>query len=187
MAASALPRITDEEYLRLERGTDLRHEFLDGLMYVKTGGTMNHACILAALGCEIGTALKATATRVAMCQMRVRVKPGGLYAYPDVVVMRDPPRFFESDTLLNPTLIAEVLSPSTESFERGLKFEQYREIASLEEYVLVSQTEPRVEVYRRNSGGAWPVSVAGGSSAVCVLESLKCVVPLSEIYRKVTF
>ena len=105
-----------------------------------------------------------------------------------MVVCGDP-KFVDDrrDTLLNPALIVEVLSPSTEAYDRGFKSAQYRTVESLEEYALVSQSEPRVEVFRRQSGGHWLLSEAVGLAAVCNFESLDCALPLADIYAKVTF
>jgi Uma2 family endonuclease len=106
-----------------------------------------------------------------------------------VTVICGPPKFADdqSDTLLNPTFVAEVLSPSTEAYDRGFKSAQYRTVPSLQEYALVSQTEPRVEVYRRQPTGDWLLSESLGFNAVCRLESLDCQVPLADVYEKVTF
>ena len=109
--------------------------------------------------------------------------------YADVIAIKRDPKFADDqhDTLLNPSLIVEVLSPSTEAYDRGFKSAQYRTVESLEEYTLVSQAEPRVEVFRRQSAGHWLLSEAVGLEAVCHFESLNCAVPLTEIYAKVTF
>jgi Uma2 family endonuclease len=112
-----------------------------------------------------------------------------LYTYPDLVVVRGEPKFADgrTDTLLNPTLAIEVLSPSTESYDRGFKSAQYRRIESLEEYALVSQTEARVEVFRRQPGGHWLLTEWVGMDASCKFDSVGASVPLAEIYDKVSF
>ena len=126
-----------------------------------------------------------------MCSndLRLRLSPDGLYTYPDVVVICGDPQFADDqrDTLVNPTLIVEVLSPSTEAYDRGFKSAQYRTIESLEEYVLVSQAEPRVEVFRRQPGGHWLLSEAAGLEASAHFESLDCSLKLGDIYDKVIF
>jgi len=133
--------------------------------------------------------LKKRPCSVGASDLRLRVSPDGLYTYPDVLVICGDPRFADDrrDTLLNPALIVEVLSPSAEAYDRGFKSAQYRTVESLEEYALVSQAEPRVEVFRRQPGGHWLLSEAIGIDAICDFESLECAVPLAEIYAKVTF
>jgi Uma2 family endonuclease len=125
---------------------------------------------------------------VTTSDMRVRVSKTGLYTYPDIVVVCDPPQYGDGrhDTGLNPTLIIEVLSPSTEAYDRGFKFAQYRALESLQEYALVSQSEPRVEIFRRQSSGDWLLSEAAGTEAVCRFDSVSCAVALKDIYDKVT-
>jgi Uma2 family endonuclease len=120
--------------------------------------------------------------------MRVKVAETGLYTYPDVTVVCGEPHFedVQIDTLLNSTLIVEVLSPSTEAYDRGDKFQQYREIASLREYVLVSQLRPRVERFIRQEGG-WLMVESRGIEATISLEAIDCELRLSEVYDRVTF
>jgi len=121
--------------------------------------------------------------------LRVRVSPGGLYTYPDVTVVCGDPKFADDqkDTLLNPVFIAEVLSPSTEAYDRGFKSAQYRKLESLQEYALISQAEPRVEVFRRQPGGDWLLSESTGLDAACRIDCLDCRITLAGIYSKVTF
>src|SRR5262249_47890138 len=121
--------------------------------------------------------------------MRLRVSPQGLYTYPDIIVACGEPKFAgdQRDTLVNPTVVLEVLSPSTEGYDRGFKSEQYRSIESLQEYGLISQVRPHIEVFRRQPHGKWLLSDFGGLEAVCRLESIGCEIALSEIYEKVNF
>ena len=119
--------------------------------------------------------------------MRVKVSATGLYTYPDVVVTCEQPRFEDDklDTLVNPQLIVEVLSESTEQYDRGKKFEQYRHIDSLREYVLVAQDRPYVERYLKNAEGQWVLSDATGLDAMIELSSVGCALALREVYAKV--
>jgi Uma2 family endonuclease len=121
--------------------------------------------------------------------LRVLAALDGLYTYPDVAVVCGEPKLLDGrkDTLLNPALIVEVLSPSTEGYDRGFKFAQYRTLESIEEYALVWQSEPRVEVFRRQPGGHWLLSEFIGIDSVCQFESVGAGVPLTEIYDKVSF
>jgi Uma2 family endonuclease len=189
MSAQPQPRLTPEQYLEAERSAEFRHEYYNGQTYAMSGGSFQHGQIIGNLTIELGTGLKRRPCSVVPNDLRLRVSPDGLYTYPDVIVVCGDPRFADGrlDTLVNPVLIAEVLSPSTEAYDRGFKSAQYRTVESLEEYALVSQTEPRVEVFRRQPGGHWLLSEAIGLDAICHFDSLDCAVPLSEIYAKVTF
>jgi Uma2 family endonuclease len=189
MSAQAQPRLTPEQYLAEERAAEFRHEYYNGQMYAMSGGSYQHGQIIGNLTTRLSNRLERRPCSVVPNDLRLRVSPDGLYTYPDVIVICGEPKFADDqhDTLLNPALIVEVLSPSTEAYDRGFKSAQYRTVESLEEYGLVSQSEPRVEVFRRQSGGHWLLSEAIGLEAVCHFESLDCAVPLAEIYAKVTF
>jgi Uma2 family endonuclease len=158
-------------------------------MYAMSGGSYQHAQIIGNRTAELANALHPRPCSVVSSDLRLRVSPDGLYTYPDVIVICGDARFADdrSDTLLNPALIVEVLSPSTEAYDRGFKSAQYRTVESLEEYALVSQAEPRVEVFRRQPGSQWLLSEAIGIEAVCHFESLDCAVPLAGIYAWVAF
>ncbi len=189
MSAQPQPRLTPEQYLELERASEFRSEYYGGRMYAMSGGTHRHALIIGNMVFAVKTARATHPCLVTPSDLRVRVSYGGLYTYPDLVVVCSEPKYADDgkDTLLNPILIVEVLSPSTEAYDRGFKAAQYRTIASLQEYVLVSQTEPRVEVFRRQSGGAWLLSESFGVEALCRLDSLDCQIALSHIFGQVTF
>ena len=191
---SANPQvISPEQYLEIDRAAQFRSEYYNGRMYAMSGGSFPHAVLIPNLARRLGNALEGRPCVVATTELRVRISPGGLYTYPDLVVICGEPRFADGlendakDTLLNPTVIIEVLSPSTEAYDRGWKFLQYRKIDSLREYVLVSQTEARIEVFRRQNSGDWLLSETEGMGAVCKLESLDCAIALAEVYDKVTF
>jgi Uma2 family endonuclease len=189
MSAQSQPSLTPEQYLELERAAlDVRSEYYNSRMYAMSGGTHPHAIVIGNLARELGIALKKGPSVVTTSDMRVRVSKTGLYTYPDIVVVCDPPQYGDRrhDTGLNPTLIIEVLSPSTEAYDRGFKFAQYRALESLQEYALVSQSEPRVEIFRRQSSGDWLLSEAAGTEAVCRFDSVSCAVALKDIYDKVT-
>lgn len=189
MSAHAQPRLTDDEYLAIERKAELRHQFYDGVMYAMSGGSPAHAFIVASLARELGMALKRGPCKLAIADLRVRVSRGGLYTYPDLTVTCDEPRYADGlkDTLTNPTLLIEVLSPTTEAYDRGFKFEQYRSIESLREYVLVSQTRPHIEIFRRQPANEWLLSEFTGMDATCHFDSVGCSIPLAEIYDKIDF
>jgi len=189
MSAQPQPRLTPEQYLQAERAAETRCAYYQGRVYAMPAGSYQHFQIIGNLTGELHAALKKRACSVGPSDLRLRVSPDGLYTYPDVLVICGDPHFDDDqrDTLLNPTFIVEVLSPFTEAYDRGFKSAQYRTIESLEEYVLVAQAEPRVEVFRRQPGGHWLLSEAVGLEAVARFESLDCGVKLGDIYDKVTF
>jgi Uma2 family endonuclease len=188
MSAQPLPRITPEQYLEMERAAEFKSEYFEGQVYAMAGGTYPHATIITNVSGELRQALKQKPCTVTSSETRLRVSSGGLYTYPDVMVVRGEARFADDqkDTLLNPTLIVEVLSKSTEANDRGFKFAQYRKLDSLGAYVLVSQSEPRVETFHRQADERWVLSEFVGVDAVCRFESLNCQVLLSDIYHRVT-
>src|SRR5579859_2266046 len=155
-SATSIPRFTPEQYLALERKADFKSEFCNGFITAMAGATREHSLIALNLGGEMRSMLKDRPCEVYVSDLRVRVSPTGLYTYPDVVAVCGEARFLDdkSDTLLNPTMIVEVLSTSTESYDRGDKFWQYRHLASLREYVLVAQDKVLVERFTRQ-GDAW--------------------------------
>jgi Uma2 family endonuclease len=189
MSAHAQPRLSEEQYLELERKAEFRHQFYDGIMYAMSGGSPSHAFIISALNGELRNALKKRSCQVASSDLRVRVSRGGLYTYPDVVVVCGDLSFADDhkDTLTNPTLLVEVLSPSTEAYDRGFKTEQYRKIDSLLEYVLVSQSRAHIEVFAKSPSGQWVLSEFTGLDTTCRFDSIDCSIPLAEIYDKIVF
>ena len=181
-----LPAITERQYLELERASEMRHEFLDGLMYAMAGESPDHSTICFNLASIIGSQIRDKTCRGFSPNMKVRAGIGGLYAYPDLMIVCGEARFHDEygDVLLNPTVIFEVLSPSTQKYDRGEKFRRYRtEIESLQDYVLVSQDQFRVEHHHREADGAWSQTEAIAKDAVVVLKSIDCTIPLTEVYR----
>lgn len=154
--------LSESAYLDLERRSEQRHEFLRGEVFAMTGASYRHNQIVANAAFELTGQLKAGPCRVLTNDMRVRVDRSGLYTYPDIVIHCDEPMFADEhkDTLLNPILIAEVLSASTEAYDRGDKFGHYRQIPSLREYVLISQDKPLIERYVRQEDDRWLIDEA---------------------------
>jgi Uma2 family endonuclease len=179
---------TPAEYLARERPSAARHEYLDGSIFEMAGASREHNLITTNLSREISSQLRDQPCEVYASEMRVCIEPTGLYTYPDVVIVCGAPRFQdgELDTLLNPTVLVEVLSPSTEAYDRGLKFGHYRRLASLREYVLVAQDRFLVERFTRQ-GEEWLLSELNSPEDVLRLASIGCEVPLREIYAKVEF
>jgi Uma2 family endonuclease len=179
--------VTDAEYIERERRSETKHELVNGMIVAMAGASPRHNAIAANVIGALGAALRRGPCVVLTSDQRVHVEDTGLYTYPDVAVVCDEPRFHpkDRDTLLNPRVVVEVLSASTESHDRGAKFAHYRSIPSLQEYVLVVQHEPRVEHYRRLETGQWLLTESKGPDAVVMFPSLGIEVPLSEIYDKV--
>jgi Uma2 family endonuclease len=188
MAPQPTPRLTPEQYLEIERQAEVRSEFYNGRMYAMSGRTWPHHKIIIDLAFALQAAFGNRCSVVAN-GMRVRVAPDGLYTYPDVVVVCGPRKMADDrkDTLVNPAFVAEVLSPSTEAYDRGFKAAQYRKIDSLREYALVSQDEPRIETYVRGTSGDWTFREFAGMNAICRFESMDCQVPMSSIFGNVDF
>ena len=185
-----LPVLTVGEYLSIERQSEIRHEFLDGHVYAMAGESVAHSTICFNLAVTIGAQLKDTPCRGFSPNMKVRAGEKGLYAYPDLMVACGEPAFHDErgDVLLNPTVIFEVLSPSTEAYDRGEKFERYRaHVETLRDYVLVSQDSPRVEHHHREPDGTWTRSELDGLAGVLSLPSIDCRVPLADVYSRITF
>jgi Uma2 family endonuclease len=190
----SLPRtlsyFSPEEYLAFERGTDARHEYLDGHVYAMAGESIEHSRICVNVSGELRARLKGHPCEVLSPNMKVVTSPSGLFSYPDVVVVCGEPQFYDErrDILTNPAVVFEVLSPSTEAYDRGEKFLRYRtQIETLREYILVSQHRPLVEHYVRQPDGSWSYSSAGGLDAAVNLSSIDCRLPLSEIYDRIVF
>ena len=181
-----LPAISAEQYLQLERASEMRHEFLDGLMYAMAGESPDHSTICFNLASAIGSQIRDKPCRGFSPNMKVRAGLGGPYAYPDLMIVCGEARFHDKhgDVLLNPTVIFEVLSPSTEKYDRGEKFRRYRtEIESLQDYVLVSQDQFRVEHHHREADGTCGQTEVIGKDGIILLNSIDCTVPLTEVYR----
>lgn len=189
MSTVPKPVMSEAEYLAFERQSRDKHEFYLGEIFAMSGASRKHNLISGNLFGELRERLKDRRCEAYVGDMRVRVKPNGLYTYPDVVVVCGEPEFLDSDvdTLLNPTLLIEVLSDSTEKNDRGTKFKQYRQIPSLREYILVSQDEPLIEHFTRRGDTYWELTETAGLDSQLVLSSLGCQIPLAEVYSKVDF
>ncbi len=179
--------LSETEYLAFERDNDIRHEFLNGQVYAMSGASRAHNLICTNLVAALHPQLQGAPCEIYQSDMRVKIAP--LYAYPDIAVVCDPPQFADDlfDTLLNPLLLVEVLSPSTEGFDRGAKFQLYREIEALREYLLIAQDKPRIERYFRQANGLWVLHDTVGLAASLSLESLPAQLKLTDLYARVRF
>jgi len=190
MASAALKKFyTPEEYLSLDRTADSKSEYLAGRIIAMAAASREHNVIAGNLASEVRTQLEGRTQRVVYAgDMRVRVRQAGLYTYPDVTVACGGPLFQDDkmDILCNPTLIVEVLAPTTELYDRGKKFGHYRRLSSLREYVLIAQDEVFVERFLRQ-GEDWLLTDARSMDDVLWLASIDCYVPLAEIYARIEF
>jgi Uma2 family endonuclease len=181
-------RYTEDEYLTLERASDTKSEYLDGVIYAMGGASPRHVQIVGNVAGELRSRLREKPCVVYSADLRVRVEPEGLYAYPDVVVVCGEPEFIdqELDTLTNPLLIVEVLSNSTKNYDRGEKFERYRTNPAFREYLLIAQDKVHVERFVRQDDGTWVLHETNTLDDEIDLTSVGCRLPVSEIYFKVT-
>jgi Uma2 family endonuclease len=189
MTAMPEPLLTPEEYLARERRAETKSEYLRGEMFAMTGASREHNLIAGNVSRQLGQQFRKRRCEVYQGDMRVKVSSTGLYTYPDVAVVCGEPEFEDRqvDTLLNPKVLVEVLSPSTADYDRGGKFTHYRSLPSLAEYVLISQDRPLVEHYVRQGEDAWVLTEQRSLQQVLELSSIDCRLPLSEIYLKVDF
>lgn len=189
MSALAHRFYTPEEYLELERAAPYKSEYYAGEIFAMAGASPAHNILVAGIIAALVFRLRGTPCTTLASDIKVAPSPASRFSYPDVTVFCGSPQFYDEhqDVLLNPMLIVEVLSPSTEAYDRGAKFAQYRRLDSLREYVLVSQTEARIEVFTRGAEATWVLSEAVGLDAMCSLPSLDIILPLSEIYERVEF
>ncbi|MDE0013535.1 MAG: Uma2 family endonuclease [Candidatus Poribacteria bacterium] len=178
--------LTPREYLAFERKAATKHEYLNGQIVAMSGASFAHNFLTMNVANQLYNQLTGGECQVAASDMRVKVAQIDSYFYPDVVVVCGEPRAEDDtfDTLLNPTVIVEVLSSSTEAYDRGEKFEHYQQIASLKDYVLISQNEVRVEHYCRQES-EWLQTEFRGLEDVLLLLSIGCELRLQDIYRRV--
>ena len=183
------PRLTPDEYLEFERQSEFKHEYFDGEIFAMSGGTPQHSLVKTNVIRELSTALKGQRCTTYDSDLRVLVEATGLHTYPDASVFCDELQYEagRNDVVVNPTLLVEVLSPTSEAYDRGKKFGHYRQIPSLREYVLVWQDEPRIESFHKNDQGAWELTEAAGIDAKLPLASLGVSLSLGEVFDKVMF
>lgn len=188
MSAANPAFITPGEYLELERKAEFRSEYIAGRMYAMSGASRRHILLNGNFYRELSSQLRGKDCEAYVIDMRVKVNPTGLYTYPDIAAVCGEPRFEDDqiDTLLNPTVIVKVLSPSTEAYDRGEKFAHYRRLESLREYVLVSQDKIRIEQYRRE-GEEWILAEVSAPDATLHLASIDCHIGVAAIYEKIEF
>jgi len=182
-------QLTEAEYLEIERAALVKSEFYQGEMFAMSGGTPQHSRIGTNLAREFGNRLEGGNCVPYNTDLRVKIEATGLCTYPDLSVICGALQFAEGtdDTVVNPTVLVEVLSDSTEAYDRGTKFEHYRQIPTLQEYLLVSQKAPRIEQFIRRPEGHWLLIEAAGMEKSLELPSLGIVISLAAIFAQVSF
>jgi len=188
MVAQLKATLTEEEYLAQERAGDTKHEYHRGTIVAMVGASREHNLIVTDTSRCVSTQLRKRPCELYVADMRLRIAALGKYFYPDVTVVCGEPRFADDyvDNLLNPTVVIEVLSPSTEAHDRGEKFESYRTVESLREYLLIAQDRYHLDHFVRQDDGSWLLNDASGLESLIHLPSIGCELPLAEVYEKVT-
>lgn len=179
-------QMTEDEYLAFERASDERHEFANGEIFAMAGGTYEHSTVMMSIGAELRIALRKRRCQTHAADMRIHIPASGRYVYADVSVVCGRPQFKDEshDTLLNPRVIVEVLSPSTEAYDRGEKFAHYQTIPSVMHYVLAAQDKRRIEVFTREEDGSWNLRTYGPGDRV-ELSALECAIDVDQVYTNV--
>jgi Uma2 family endonuclease len=187
---SALPKklYSPEEYLALERAAEYKSQYYGGEIFAMAGGSPRHNVILLNTGAELRAKLKGRNCTVFPSEQRIKIPATGLFTYSDVSVVCGEPQIDDQDLLLNPILLVEVLSESTEGYDRGKKFEHYRKIPSLREYLLIAQDRCKIEQYVKQEDGRWALlSEVSDLHDGVKLPSLNCELAVAEIYYQIKF
>lgn len=188
---SAIPkkRLTPAQYLEIEGKAEFKSEFYNGEMFAMPGATPKHNYVKSNLEGEIFVRVKGTACRATSSDQRLLVTPSGLYTYPDIIIVCGTPEyaFHDANTLVNPTVIIEVLSDSTERYDRTTKLMWYQQIESLKEYIMVAQDRPWCEVVSRRDDGSWTLGIVADMKSELAVASMSIRIPLADIYAGVNF
>ena len=187
MSTVPKPYNTPEEYLNRERSADFRSEYFGGEMFAMAGASANHNLIVLNAGAILREQLKRKPCRVYPSDLKLRIVATGLYTYPDLSVVCGEPQLESDggDVLLNPMVLVEVLSDSTEAYDRGKKFEHYRTIPSLKHYVLIAQDRHSIDCFSRKSDGIWSLTGCQTSTGIVELDAIECQLCAVEVYDKV--
>ncbi|MBF0118137.1 MAG: Uma2 family endonuclease [Desulfobacterales bacterium] len=188
MLAEQIHIMTEEEYLEMERRSEIKHEYHQGELFSMAGASGNHNLIVANIIRDLGIQLKRRC-KVYPSDIKIKIKNTGRFVYPDVTVVCGKEKYFDNakDVLLDADLIVEVLSDSTELYERSDKFAYYRKLDSFKEYLLVSQKKKKIEKFLKNESGFWKISEAGENDPEIIIESLGCALNIEDIYDFVVF
>jgi Uma2 family endonuclease len=190
---TALPNkkyLSPAEYLEFERAALEKHEYFDGEIFDMSGASLKHVTISSNINASLHFQLKKRPCKSYQSDLRVHIPATGLFTYPDIIVVCGKPQLLDDaylDTLLNPLVIVEILSPSTADYDKGAKFDHYRTIESLKEYVLVWQDKKRIARYTKQDDGSWVLRDFIGEDAEIELISIECSLTMDDIYDKVDF
>lgn len=189
MSTAPNRKMTSAEYLEADRNSDKRNIFFGGEMFAMTGARRPHILIVGNIHAELHSQLKDRSCEVYMADMRVKNNRTGSYFYPDISVTCESPKFEDGvfDTLVNPQVIIEVLSESTETFDRGQKFDDYQLLESVKDYVLISQQRMQVERFTRQTESTWEYWSAKQPDDVLNLAAIDCQIELADIYNRIDF
>jgi Uma2 family endonuclease len=187
MTAAPKKKLTPEEYLAIERKAEFKSEFFNGEMFAMAGARAPHNAIKENLIIRLGNQLWGGPCRSYSSDQRVKVSRTGLYTYPDIVIVCGQPEFEDGDNLLNPRAIIEVMSESTEKYDRGVKFRHYQQIKSLQEYVLVAQDDAAIDQYVRQPNGKWELTNITGLESELILATVTAKIAMKDVYTDVTF
>ncbi|MFO1352206.1 MAG: Uma2 family endonuclease [Gammaproteobacteria bacterium] len=189
MSTQRQPKLSPEDYLALERSSEQRHSYFRGEMFAIGGASPRHNRIVMNTSALLWQQFRKRPCQVYTSDMRVKVNASGLYTYPDIVAICGEERYDDQrqDTLINPLLIIEVLSESTEAYDRGDKFGHYQKLESLQEYILVSQSNPKIECFTRQTDNTWLYVSIMGLDAILRLATIECELRLTEVYERVEF
>jgi Uma2 family endonuclease len=186
---STIPKtfLTPEQYLEIERKVEYKSEYYAGEMFAMSGASLKHNRLTMDLSFLLYPQVEKHGRQILANDMRVRVSSTGLYTYPDVIVVCGQPQLLDDsmDTLLNPIFLAEVLSPSTEAYDRGRKSEHYRKLESLREYLLIAHDRLQADLYTLQPSGRWELTEASQKEDVLELRSIDCRVSMAELYRHI--
>jgi Uma2 family endonuclease len=189
MAAHPRPHLSLDAYTEIETSTGLKHEYYRGSVYAMTGASPRHNLTVANVIALLHTQLRGRACTVYPSDLRIKVEQTGLYTYPDISVICGELRLDSAkrDTATNPTVLVEVLSPSTRDYDRGTKFQHYRAIDTLREYIVISQDAPHIEQYIRQDSDQWLLREFELPEQIVALDSIGCTIDLQGVYEKVVF
>jgi Uma2 family endonuclease len=189
MSTQPKPHLTPEQYLEIERAAEIKSEYFDGEMLAMSRATFSHVTIVDNLTVLLGSQLRGRRCRGAASDLRLRTDPAGTYFYPDYLVYCGKPQLADPrrDTLTDATVVIEVLSPSTERYDRAFKFPQYRRLRSFTDYLLIAQDRVHVEHKHRKSDGSWETIETSDPEAVIQLPSIECTLRVGDVYDAVEF
>ena len=187
MSTQKIKKLTPEEYLEIERNAEFKSEYYNGEMFALAGASYVHNKISSNIHVSLANQLKGKVCQVFQSDLKIREQISGLFTYPDIVTICGKPEFYdeEKDVIVNPTVIMEVLSKSTETYDRGFKFELYRRIDTLKDYFMVSQEKVSIEYYSRNADNSWTLKEFNDINQSIEIKSIECILEIKDVYYNV--